>query len=101
MPLIDFSAGRLDVRYHAADGHTVEVDWSVDLEGYDVASELRSLVDNALIAELETDAYDKAAGKVRTAFPSGLAPGTYSWVQRWSSADDSQTGFVGYVEVLP
>jgi hypothetical protein len=101
MPLIDFAAGRLDVRYHAADTHVVDVDWSVDLQGYEVASSMISLPGGALIAELETDAYDKAAGKVRTAFPSGLAPGTYSWVQRWSSSDDSQTGFVGYVEVLP
>jgi hypothetical protein len=101
MPLIDFEAGRLDVRYHAADKHAVEVDWSVDLDGYDVASSLISLPGGAVIAALETELTDAAAGKARVVFPAGLAAGTYLWNQRWWSEDDSQTGFVGYVEVLP
>jgi hypothetical protein len=101
MPLIDFAAGRLDVRYHAADTHVVDVDWSVDLEGYDVASNLVSLPGGAVIAELETVVTDAGAGKARVVFPSGLAAGTYLWNQRWWSDDESQTGFVGYVEVLP
>lgn len=101
MPLIDFSAGRLDVRYHAADSHVVEVDWSVDLTDYDVASMLVSTTTGLIVLDLATETTDAGSGKARVVFPAGLAAGTYLWNQRWWSEEDSQTGFVGYVEVLP
>lgn len=100
MPLLDKVPGRQDIRYRAGDTLATEVDWSIDLTGYTVTSDLISLVTGATVTAIATTLTDAAAGKVGVTFPPITVPGTYGWTQTWVSPSGSrQTGLKGYVEV--
>lgn len=102
MPTLDKSPGKQDFVYRRGDTFSTEVDWSIDLTGYTVTSDLVSLVTGAVVQPITTTLTNAAAGIVGLDFPAITVPGTYGWQQKWvSPSGETQTGLKGYVEVLP
>lgn len=99
--MFDFGPGRQDFSYRKGNTFSVEIDWSIDLSGYSVTTELYSLVNGDTVASVGTAITDPSSGKLRVTFPPNVVPGTYGWRQTWqSSIGESRTGLAGYVEVL-
>jgi hypothetical protein len=100
MPMLNLGPGRQDFTFRAGNTFTTEVDWSIDLSGYAVTSELVSLVTGAKVMDITTTLTDAASGKVGMAFAAVTVPGTYGWAQTWVAPNgDTRTGLRGYVEV--
>lgn len=100
MSILDLRPGRHDFAYRVGNTFSTEVDWSINLTGYTVTTEIVSLVTGTKVVDVATTLTDAALGKVGLSFPALSVCGTYGWRQTWvSPSGETRTGLAGYVEV--
>jgi len=103
MALYEQLPGSLSLSIVQGDEFATVVDFSIDMSGYSVSSEIYSLVDGTVTAMTTTFA-NAALGTVNIgmteAETSDLAVGTYGWRLQWLAPGSvTRTALTGLLEV--
>ena len=81
------------------------IDFSISLVGKTLTAQIRSVVSGQAVATPTIASVDASAGQVNLSLTveqtQNLAPGSYSWLLKWTEGVGVRTALEGYVEVLP
>ena len=104
MALYEQLPGSLSLSIVKSDEFATVVDFSIDMSGYSVSSEIYSLVDGATVTAMTTTFANAALGTVNIgmteAETSDLAVGTYGWRLQWLAPGSvTRTALTGLLEV--
>lgn len=95
--------GRLSVAFVRGNDYSANVDFSIDVTGFNWTAELRSLNTRELVATPVVNATDAAAGKVNISVPravgSALAAGTYWLSVAWTAPGGVRDVIAGTCEI--
>ena len=103
MALYEQLPGSLSLSIVSGDQFSTVVDFSINMSGYSVSSEIFSLVDGATVA-MSTAFVSEALGTVSIGMTEGetgdLSVGTYGWRLQWLAPGSvTRTALTGLLEV--
>ena len=103
MALYEQLPGSLSLSIVSGDQFSTVVDFSINMSGYSVSSEIYSLVDGAVTA-MTTAFVSEALGTVSIGMTEGetgdLSVGTYGWRLQWLAPGSvTRTALTGLLEV--
>jgi len=98
--------GNLNIVFRAGDEFATTIDFSIDMTGYEWATEVYSVVNGLTVVEPTIDVIDDGDGKINLSLTeeqtASLAPGTYGVRIRWIAPGTVvRTALDGICEVLP
>ena len=104
MALYEQLPGSLSLSIVKSDQFSTVVDFSIDMSGYSVSSEIYSLVDGATITAMTTAFVSAALGTVSIGMTEAetgdLSVGTYGWRLQWLAPGSvTRTALTGLLEV--
>jgi len=96
--------GQMSLAFRTGDELSTQIDFDIALSGYEVSSQITSLVTNATVQEIATTLTDASAGKVNIFLSESqtaeLPRGTYGWNMVWVAPGGvTRTALIGTVEV--
>ena len=104
MALYEQLPGSLSLSIVKSDQFSTVVDFSIDMSGYSVSSEIYSLVDGSIVQSMSTAFVSAVLGTVSIGMNEGetgdLSVGTYGWRLQWLAPGSvTRTALTGLLEV--
>ena len=104
MALYEQLPGSLSLSIVSGDQFATVVDFSINMSGYSVSSEIFSLVDGATVVAMSTAFVSEALGTVSIGMTEAetgdLSVGTYGWRLQWLAPGSvTRTALTGLLEV--
>ena len=104
MALYEQLPGSLSLSIVSGDQFATVVDFSINMSGYSVSSEIFSLVDGATVVAMSTAFVSEALGTVNISMTEAetgdLSVGTYGWRLQWVAPGSvTRTALTGLLEV--
>ena len=104
MALYEQLPGSLSLSIVSGDQFSTVVDFSINMSGYSVSSEIFSLVDGATVVAMSTTFVSEALGTVSIGMTEAetgdLSVGTYGWRLQWVAPGSvTRTALTGLLEV--
>ena len=104
MALYEQLPGSLSLSIVSGDQFATVVDFSINMSGYSVSSEIFSLVDGATVVAMSTTFVSEALGTVSIGMTEAetgdLSVGTYGWRLQWLAPGSvTRTALTGLLEV--